>query len=81
MDGSPDRIEVYCDSHGVSYCSTRERLINAGLATSAMFPGRNETWRGNGPCRDPDEPLWSVQRAKRGRYKVIWGLCLARETD
>ncbi|MCC7121118.1 MAG: hypothetical protein IT493_06135, partial [Gammaproteobacteria bacterium] len=54
MKGETDRIEVYCDSHGVSYCSTRERLINAGLATPDMFPGPNETWRGNGPCRDPD---------------------------
>jgi hypothetical protein len=81
MKGAPERIEVYCDSYGVAYCSTRERLINAGLATREMFPGPGETWRGNGPCRDPGEPLWSVQRTRPGRYKVIWGLCLAPETD
>lgn len=81
MSSLIDRIEVYCDSRGVAYCSTRERLINAGIATADMFPGPSETWRGNGPFRGPEEPLWSVQRAKRDRYKVIWGLCLESELD
>ena len=76
-----DRIEVFCDAHGVTYCSSRERLINAGLATAEMFPVLGETWRGNGPCREPDEPLWSIQRATRNRYKVIWETCVARSTD
>lgn len=76
-----DPIEVYCDAYGVTYCSTRERLINAGLATPEMFPDPKETWRGNGPCRDPEEPLWSVQKATRNRYKVMWGLCVQEQTD
>jgi hypothetical protein len=69
-------IEVYCDGYGVTYCGTRDRLINAGLATAGMFPGAAETWRGNGPCRAPDEPLWSIQKTTRNRYKVKWGLCV-----
>ena len=70
-----DRIEVYCDSHGVWYCSTKDRLINAGIATKFMFPVGGEAWRGNGSCREPHEPLWSIQRADGDRYKVMWGLC------
>ncbi len=76
-----DRIEVFCDTHGVTYCSSRVRLINAGLATADMFPHSGETWRGNGPSREPDEPLWSIQRTTRNRYKVIWETCVARSTD
>ena len=76
-----DRIEVYCDSHGVWYCSSKERLINAALATASMFPDQAEAWRGNGPCREPNEPLWSVQRAEGNRYKVMWGLCTEEQPD
>ncbi|MCB1747883.1 MAG: hypothetical protein H6977_01115 [Gammaproteobacteria bacterium] len=71
-----DGIEVYCDSYGVWYCGTRDRLINAGIATRAMFPSSRESWRGNGLSRAPDEPLWSVQRSAGNRYKVMWGLCV-----
>jgi hypothetical protein len=76
-----ERIEVYCDSYGVWYCSTRERLINTGIATRNMFPDSSESWRGNGMGRDPEEPLWSVQRSSRGRFKVMWGLCVEHQTD
>ncbi len=76
-----DRIEVYCDSHGVSYCTTKERLINAGIATEFMFPTGAEAWRGNGSCREPHEPLWSIQRLPGNRYKVMWGLCTEKEAD
>lgn len=76
-----DRIEVYCDSHGVWYCGTRERLTNAGIATRDMFPTASESWRGNGMCRDPSEPLWSVQRSSPGRFRVMWGLFELDETD
>lgn len=69
-------IEVYCDGFGVIYCSTRDRLICAGLATAQMFPEPTEAWRGNGPCRLPDEPLWSIEKTTRNRYKVKWGLCV-----
>jgi len=69
-----DRIEVYCDSQGVWYTSTKERLINAGIATEFMFPIDEEAWRGNGSCREPHELLWSIQRVAGGRYKVMWGL-------
>jgi len=76
-----DRIEVYCDSYGVWYCGTRERLINAGIATRDMFPSTQESWRGNGLSREPHEPLWSVQRSSGNRYKVMWGLCVEQEAD
>jgi len=69
-----DRIEVYCDSQGVWYTSTKQRLINAGLATEFMFPLEAEAWRGNGPAPEPHELLWSLPRLARGRYKVMWGL-------
>lgn len=75
------RIEVYCDSYGVSYLSTRERLVAAAIATPAMFPSAAEAWRGNGTCRAPDELLWSVQRIGDGRYKVRWGLCVEPQAD
>jgi len=76
-----DRIEVYCDSYGVWYCGTRERLIKAGIATRDMFPSSAEAWRGNGLCRKPEEPLWSVQRSRHNRYKVMWGLCVEHEAE
>ena len=76
-----DRIEVYCDSYGVWYCSTRDRLINACIATPSMFPDADESWRGNGFSRSPGEPLWSVQRTRNGRYKVMWGLCLEEQAE
>ncbi len=76
-----DEIQVYCDSYGVWYRGTKERLINAGIATPEMFPSRQETWRGNGLCRDPGEPLWSVQKDGRTLYKVMWGLCVEAQTD
>ena len=76
-----DRIEVYCDSYGVWYCATRDRLINAGIVTREMFPSASESWRGNGLSREPHEPLWSVQRSAGNRYKVMWGLCVEQETD
>jgi hypothetical protein len=76
-----DRIEVYCDSHGVWYCAVKERLINAGIATEAMFPTGAEAWRGNGSCREPHEPLWSIQRTGGKRYKVMWGLCIEAEAE
>jgi hypothetical protein len=76
-----DHIKVYCDSHGVWYLSTRSRLINAGIATAEMFPAAHETWRGNGLCREPGEPLWSVQKTGADRYKVMWGLCVEAQTD
>lgn len=76
-----DLIEVYCDGRGVTYCSTRDRLIRAGLATPDMFPEPTEAWRGNGPFRSPDEPLWSIQKAPRNRYKVLWSLCLSSSME
>jgi hypothetical protein len=76
MKTKDDLIEVYCDGFGVTYCSTRDRLIGAGLATADMFPEPTEAWRGNGPCRLPDEPLWSIQKTTRNRYKVKWGVCV-----
>ena len=76
-----DRIEVYCDSYGVWYCSTKERLINSGLATEDMFPDATEAWRGNGFCRDPSQPLWSVQKTAGKRFKVMWGLCTEKQAD
>lgn len=76
-----DRIDVYCDSYGVWYCGTRDRLINAGIATRDMFPSNFEAWRGNGLCREPHEPLWSVQRGAGNRYKVMWGLCVEQEAE
>jgi hypothetical protein len=76
MSAKEEPIEVYCDGFGVTYCSTRDRLISAGLATELMFPEPTEAWRGNGPYRHPDEPLWSIQKAPRHRYKVKWGLCV-----
>lgn len=75
-----DRIEVYCDSQGVWYTSTKQRLINAGIATEFMFPEAQEAWRGNGPAREPHELLWSIQRVAGGRYKVMWGLA-TEQTD
>lgn len=75
------RIEVYCDSYGVAYVGTKIRLINAGLATNGMFPSKDEAWRGNGFSRQPDEPLWSVERHNGGRYKVKWGLLDNKETE
>ncbi len=75
------RIEVYCDSYGVWYYGTRDRLINAGIATADMFPDNSESWRGNGFYREASEPLWSVQRAGDHRYKVMWGLCVEQETE
>ena len=74
------RIEVYCDSQGVWYTSSRERLIRAGLATDMMFPAETEAWRGNGIGREPDELLWSIQRLDGNRYKVMWGLA-TEETE
>ncbi len=76
-----DQIEVYCDSYGVWYCSTKERLINAGIATETMFPTDAEAWRGNGSCREPNEPLWSIQRAAGNRFKVKWGLCIEAKAE
>lgn len=76
-----DPIKVYCDSHGVSYLSTRRRLISAGIATAAMFPSAHESWRGNGLCREAGEPLWSVQKIGPDHYKVMWGLCVEAQTD
>jgi hypothetical protein len=76
-----DLIEVYCDGRGVTYCSTRDRLIRAGLATSEMFPEATESWRGNGPCRQPDEPLWSIQKTTRNRYKVLWSHCVTLPSE
>jgi len=76
MPTDNDLIEVYCDGRGVTYCSTRDRLIGAGLATPDMFPEATEAWRGNGPCRGPDEPLWSIQKAPRNRYRVLWSFCV-----
>ena len=76
-----DRIEVYCDSQGVWYSSTRDRLIGAGIATADMFPDDDESWRGNGFFRQPGEPLWSVQKAAHGRYRVMWGTCVEAETE
>ncbi len=32
-------------------------------------------------CRDPSEPLWSVQRSSPGRFRVMWGLFEHDETD
>ena len=32
-------------------------------------------------CRDPSEPLWSVQRSAPGRFRVMWGLFEHDETD
>ena len=75
------RIEVYCDSYGVWYCATREQLINTGIATAEMFPSSREAWRGNGLDRDPNEPLWSVQRTSNERFKVMWGLCVEQEQE
>ena len=74
-----ERIEVYCDSYGVWYSATRERLINAGIATREMFPASSESWRGNGLCREPGEPLWSVQRSSNNCFKVMWGVCVEPE--
>lgn len=76
-----DRIEVYCDSYGVWYCATRDQLINSGIATRDMFPSSTETWRGNGLCREPGEPLWSVQRSADAKFKVMWGLCVEQSTE
>jgi len=73
-----DRIEVYCDSQGVWYTSTKERLVMAGIATESMFPIEDEAWRGNGSEREPHELLWSIQRVGGGRYKVMWGLATER---
>ena len=75
------RIAVYCDSYGVSYESTKDRLINAGIATEDMFPSTKEAWRGNGLERDASEPLWSVQRTTNNCYKVKWGLFTEQETE
>lgn len=76
-----DQITVEFDSQGVCYRSTKERLIGAALATKEMFPGDTEMWRGNGPCREAHEPLWSVQRIADNTYKVMWGLCADQTTD
>jgi len=76
-----DLISVEFDSQGICYLSTKARLISAALATEDMFPDDNEMWRGNGPCREADEPLWSVQRIEHDVYKVMWGLCVERTTD
>jgi hypothetical protein len=46
-----------------------------------MFPTGGEAWRGNGSCREPHEPLWSIQRAEGNRYKVMWQLCTQEEAD
>ncbi|MBI2799742.1 MAG: hypothetical protein HYX63_05560 [Gammaproteobacteria bacterium] len=81
MGANEEPIEVYCDAIGVTYCSTRERLIRAGLATRDMFPEATEAWRGNGPLREPDELLWSIQKTSRNRYKVLWGLCVEPASD
>jgi hypothetical protein len=68
------RIKTHCDELGVWYWGTREQLIGAGLATWEMFPEASESWRGNGLSRTTDEPLWSVERAGPGVYKVLWGM-------
>ncbi|MGE0388195.1 MAG: hypothetical protein AB7Q97_26015 [Gammaproteobacteria bacterium] len=74
-------IRISSSEHGVYYRGTREQLINTGLATREMFPGRHEAWRGNGLVREADEPLWSVQRAEGGDFIVMWGLCVEPEVD
>ena len=56
-------IVAFADENGTWYRGTRERLIEAGLATAAMFPEGSEVWRGNGPVRAGDEPLWAVSMA------------------
>lgn len=74
-------IRIYRNDRGMCYCSSRERLIAAGLATAEMFPEANETWRGNGPCREPGEPLWSVQRGPGADFIVMWGLCVEEGSE
>lgn len=69
-------IAVHCDASGVWYSGSRERLIDAGLATRNMFPQYSEAWRGNGLRRTADEPLRSVQRSAGDRDKVTWGGCV-----
>ncbi|MGQ0656675.1 MAG: hypothetical protein ACT4NU_01035 [Chromatiales bacterium] len=66
-------IRVFADVHGTWYCGTKERLISAGLATAAMFPENSEMWRGNGPVREGDEPLWAVSRTTGPEYLVLRG--------
>jgi len=74
-------IRIYCNDTGVCYASTRRRLIDAGLATTDMFPEAGEAWRGNGLAREPGEPLWSVQRGRGTEFIVTWGYCAEEETD
>lgn len=74
-------IRIIRKEKGICYCSSKERLINAGLATADMFPDRNESWRGNGLFRDPDELLWSVQRGNGSDYIVMWGICTEEESE
>ncbi|MCC7411805.1 MAG: hypothetical protein IT495_09240 [Gammaproteobacteria bacterium] len=75
------QIRVFRNEHGVCYRGTRDQLINAGLATRDMFPGRHEAWRGNGLFRESDELLWSVQRTTVHEYIVMWGICVEEEAD
>ena len=65
-------IRVFADVHGIWYCSTKERLISAGLATEAMFPEGAEVWRGNGPTRGNGDALWAVSRTNGPEYLVLW---------
>ncbi len=74
-------IRVYRSEHGVCYRGGKDQLINAGLATREMFPGRHEAWRGNGLFREADELLWSVQRADSQEYVVMWGVCAEEEAE
>ncbi len=74
-------IHVFRSEHGICYRGAKEQLIGAGLATREMFPGRHEAWRGNGLFREPDELLWSVQRANAAEYIVMWGICVEEQTD
>jgi hypothetical protein len=76
-----DRIKTYSNDRGVCYRASKQRLVNAGLATVDMFPERSESWRGNGLCRDPDELLWSVQRTGGRDYIVMWGVCAEAEPE
>lgn len=69
----PNLIVAFVDENGTWYRGTRERLIEAGLATAVMFPEGSEVWRGNGPVRAGDEPLWAVSRTEGIEYLVLQG--------
>jgi hypothetical protein len=74
-------IRTYRRENGIYYCSSKERLIKAGLATAEMFPDEHEAWRGNGLFRRPDELLWSVQRGNGTDFIVMWGICIEEEAE